>query len=362
METEQKVEDTIETANQEKGKIEKKKSSKGIVVGVAIVIVTIIAVVAGVIVVSNNPKNRAKKLLILGNRYLDELDYDQAIAEYKAVLDIDTKNVDAYLGLAEAYMSQDRVDKAVKILEKGISETDSEEIKTKLDDIYIGLADESLENGDRDEALELLEECFGITSSDTVKERINAINDEIEEEKRIQAEQEQKEQEEEAKRLEEEANKLQEEKDKKYADAIASLDSGDYMTAIPLLEDISGYKDSAEKLAQAYSMYNDDYDKIYNILYQKYGKYDMGNGDNAFTLGELTRDDNPDDEYVEWIVSWLDGDVLEDWIGYYYTVNLKEKTMKLHMIKTGLDEMGAWGAPDEGTIEEQEVDGETLSF
>ena len=38
-----------------------------------------------------------------GNRYLSELDHDRAIASYRQALDIDPKNVEANLKLAEAY-------------------------------------------------------------------------------------------------------------------------------------------------------------------------------------------------------------------------------------------------------------------
>ena len=37
-------------------------------------------------------------------KYINELDYEQAIAEFKAILEIDPQNIDAYLGLANVYM------------------------------------------------------------------------------------------------------------------------------------------------------------------------------------------------------------------------------------------------------------------
>ena len=65
----------------------------------------------------------AKKIqeqLNLGERYLTALQYEQAIAAYQAVIDIDPKNVDAYLGLAEVYIARGEYDMAVDILETAL--------------------------------------------------------------------------------------------------------------------------------------------------------------------------------------------------------------------------------------------------
>jgi len=47
--------------------------------------------------------SKLEKQLDLGAKYLEELDYDNAIAAYTAAIEVDPANIDAYVGLAKAY-------------------------------------------------------------------------------------------------------------------------------------------------------------------------------------------------------------------------------------------------------------------
>ena len=69
-----------------------------------------------------------REQLRLGNRYLDDLDYERAIAAFEQVIEIDPKNVDAYMGLAEAYIGLGDYEKAIKILKEGEDETDDDDL------------------------------------------------------------------------------------------------------------------------------------------------------------------------------------------------------------------------------------------
>lgn len=112
-------------------KIKKQKKRWPIVVLIALVVVA--AAVTGVVLFTQGEAERkVKEQLALADRYLDELDYDRAIAAYKAVLELDEKNADAYLGLAEAYAAAGRGDKAEKILTEGLALTDDREIEKEL--------------------------------------------------------------------------------------------------------------------------------------------------------------------------------------------------------------------------------------
>ena len=73
----------------------------------------------------NSDTVRINRQLELAQRYLLEEDYEQAIAAFEIVIEIDPKNVDAYLGLAEAYVSVDELKNAVRTLEKAAEQTDS---------------------------------------------------------------------------------------------------------------------------------------------------------------------------------------------------------------------------------------------
>jgi len=47
--------------------------------------------------------SKLEKQLDLGAKYLEDLDYDNAIAAYTAAIDVDPASIDAYVGLAKAY-------------------------------------------------------------------------------------------------------------------------------------------------------------------------------------------------------------------------------------------------------------------
>ena len=59
--------------------------------------------------------------LDLGQKYLLDGDYDQAIVAFEKVIEIEPKNADAYLGLAKAYMSTHDYAKAVDAINNGIA-------------------------------------------------------------------------------------------------------------------------------------------------------------------------------------------------------------------------------------------------
>ena len=115
--------------------ITNKASKKKIYVFAGIALAVILLAVIGIIAYSNAPAVRMQKRLDLGNRYLSEMEYEKAIAEYEAVIEIDPKNVDAYIGLADAYIGLGQSDKAIEVLEKGYDSTNDERLKAMLDEL-----------------------------------------------------------------------------------------------------------------------------------------------------------------------------------------------------------------------------------
>ena len=111
---------------------------------IRIVIYIIIgAVIAAVgiflVLYSNNSKSgiSLQDKLDLGHKYLVELSYDKAVLEFTDAIEIDPMNVDAYIGLADAYIGQGGTDKAVEVLEDGFDKTGDDRIKEKLDELGI---------------------------------------------------------------------------------------------------------------------------------------------------------------------------------------------------------------------------------
>lgn len=74
------------------------------------------------------------ELLSLGEKYLLELDYKQAIVQFLKVIEIEPANPRGYTGAAEAYLGLGQVEDAIVILEKGFSITGDIRIRTMLDE------------------------------------------------------------------------------------------------------------------------------------------------------------------------------------------------------------------------------------
>jgi len=113
----------------------KKKSNAKIIIILVSVAVILAAIAVGLIIYFTSPSIKANKELNLGQNYLDELDYEEAIACFEKAIKIDPKCEDAYLGMADAYIAMDDYPSAIKILEKGYKVTKSETIKDRLDEV-----------------------------------------------------------------------------------------------------------------------------------------------------------------------------------------------------------------------------------
>ena len=106
-----------------------------IVSAIAVALFVIFTVIFAVAVSGDKGENIQTVMsekLSLGQKFLLDLEYDKAVAEFTAVIDIEPKNVDAYMGLASAYIGMGEKDKAIETLEKGLMETDDETIRAKL--------------------------------------------------------------------------------------------------------------------------------------------------------------------------------------------------------------------------------------
>ena len=114
-----------------------KPSKRGMVMAVAAVLVILMAVFTGNYI-SNASNRELAKQLDLGNRYLAEMDYEQAVVAFARAIEIDPMSVDAYLGLIDAYIGMLDIEMAVETARKGFEVTG----EYRLDNIR-----DNLENG-----------------------------------------------------------------------------------------------------------------------------------------------------------------------------------------------------------------------
>ena len=75
----------------------------------------------------------AAELLDLGEKYLLDLNYEQALVQFLKVIEIEPMNARAYLAAAEVYLAIGDEDKAIAILQQGLNQLQNNaDIKTKL--------------------------------------------------------------------------------------------------------------------------------------------------------------------------------------------------------------------------------------
>lgn len=67
---------------------------------------------------SSSPEKKVAKKLAGADRYMTELKYEEAVALYNEVLQIDPKNLEAYEGAFKAYTELGKYDEAQSILDK----------------------------------------------------------------------------------------------------------------------------------------------------------------------------------------------------------------------------------------------------
>lgn len=113
-----------------------------------IIIPTILAIIAVIIAAvcisfSPNASKNIEEMFSTAQKYLVEQNYEQAVAEFSKIIELDPMNADAYLGLAQTYIEMGDTEKAVEMLEKGFELTQDERIKALLDEL---LREEKAEN------------------------------------------------------------------------------------------------------------------------------------------------------------------------------------------------------------------------
>ena len=122
-------EDRMEkVAGNEKAKM---KNKKGFII-LIVMVFTIVFAVLICISIYNAPAKRLARALDLGQKYLLDENYNQAIVEFNKVIEIDPQNVDAYLGLAEVYEKIGDEEAVREILEKGYEITHDDRILIQM--------------------------------------------------------------------------------------------------------------------------------------------------------------------------------------------------------------------------------------
>jgi tetratricopeptide (TPR) repeat protein len=141
---------------------------KKLLIGVITAIVLII--IGAVVFNSTSSASQIKKYMTLGNKYLKEGKYEEAILAFNKVIEIEPKNIEARLELADAYIATNKFEDAEKVLREALNINKTRtEIYLKLMDVY------EKTNGDAQGIISLLQTSMENVHDDRVKEKLESI-------------------------------------------------------------------------------------------------------------------------------------------------------------------------------------------
>ena len=131
------------------------------------VAVLVLAAVIGAAVFFGGRYVRVQQELDLGRKYLDELDYEQAVIHFTSAIDIDDRNVPAYLGRGEANLGLEEYEQAEADYTMVIETLQAESVEA-----YVGRAQAYSGQGKTEEAEEDLQHAQDLGLSETEAETI----------------------------------------------------------------------------------------------------------------------------------------------------------------------------------------------
>jgi len=151
---------TVQPVNRDniKQKKEEKKQGKGLLIG-GIIILLLLLVVLGLGIVLLSQYWGKDTEVVSYEGYLKKAeecisngDFEGAISYYKKMIEEAPDDESLYIELAEIYMDNDQEDKAIEILKKGYSKTESEKIRDILESDYEIVLEETENSEDGDDS------------------------------------------------------------------------------------------------------------------------------------------------------------------------------------------------------------------
>ena len=205
----------------------KKKSNIKLISIISASCLVLIGIIIALIMIFSQPNTQSQlsEQISLGEKYLTEENYEEAIVAFKKAIEIEPKDPELYIKLADAYMANGDSDNAIATLENGYKQTNDEAIKKKLDEFktqleydklisdgekafsdknyteavkkfekaielkptefkpYISAADCYINSKDNDSAKKILEKGYEKTKSNDIKKKLDELDKIIQMEK-----------------------------------------------------------------------------------------------------------------------------------------------------------------------------------
>ena len=166
------------------GKPKKHRGLIRVIIVLAVVLIALLAAAAAALYFTKfSPQARWQEQYDLGEQYLLEMDYEQAIVAFTAAIEIDPEETAAYLGRAEAYIGEDIEEASDESLQAALDDYDSVvELEPERTEAYLGEADIYVVMDDYDSARDILEDGLEHNPDDEeLLERLDEIEEQIEE-------------------------------------------------------------------------------------------------------------------------------------------------------------------------------------
>lgn len=205
----------------------KKKSNIKLISIISASCLVLIGIIIALIMIFSQPNTQSQlsEQISLGEKYLTEENYEEAIVAFKKAIEIESNDPELYIKLADAYMANGDSDNAIATLENGYKQTNDEAIKKKLDEFktqleydklisdgekafsdknyteavkkfekaielkptevkpYISAADCYINSKDNDSAKKILEKGYEKTKSNDIKKKLDELDKIIQMEK-----------------------------------------------------------------------------------------------------------------------------------------------------------------------------------
>ncbi|MCI6714762.1 MAG: hypothetical protein MR523_07445 [Lachnospiraceae bacterium] len=170
----------------------KKKSTQ---IALLLIVVAVIAIIVGMNVQSAQKEKEYNAHIEAAEKYLTELDYEQAIAEYTLALVIEPNAEEVLNGLEKTYLAYadsladaGEYEKAIQVLNEGYAQTGRESLQEKLTQIQemqaqaeeeatIAYADALAAAGEYDQAIQVLNEGYAQTGRASLQEKLTQIQE-----------------------------------------------------------------------------------------------------------------------------------------------------------------------------------------
>lgn len=148
--------------------------------GMALLAITLLLLTA----CGKSTEQQIVEQLELGQKYLAEMNYEQAIVAFNKVIEIDAKQIDAYIGLADAYGASGQTDKKWESLEAGYAvwkDIGQDEDKQSFLEYYIMAILEDENSYDDNFLEELLQKYEAVSGNHDLRALVEEENGESEE-------------------------------------------------------------------------------------------------------------------------------------------------------------------------------------